>query len=141
MENGFLDTPEVHDNFVLNVIIDLENRVICLETEYRDGKPPESPRELTDLYFVDVAAHHFDYCSGPSILFDIESVSVESLLKEWQTLFERGLKYGWPLTSVETMDELVNQFVKDRLRGFRIRGGVGLDGFIIAAEVNWHQPS
>jgi hypothetical protein len=78
-DDGSLDVPDVHDNFVYALAVHLEQRVLILHTQYRDGS---GPYELTDVRFVGLVAHHIDDVAEPSILLDIELVSAEWVVEQ-----------------------------------------------------------
>jgi hypothetical protein len=66
--------PNIHDNFVYAVSIHLDQRVLILHTQYRDGA---GPHDHTDIVFTGVICHYFLDVVAPSILLDIETVPSE----------------------------------------------------------------
>jgi hypothetical protein len=133
-DDGMLDRPAMHDNFVYAIAVHLEQRVLILHTQYRDG--PDSG-ELTDVRFSGLVAHHFDDVAGPSILLDIERVPPEWVVEQWRGLFTNRMNYGWPPVKFANLGELVQQLVHLRVVGYRVMGSCGLDGFVLAATVEY----
>src|SRR5262249_26955298 len=131
-----MEHPNIHDNFVYALAVHLEQRVLILHTEYRDRKPPY---ELTDVRFIGLVAHYFEHVVEPSILLDIEEVSPEWVIQEWRELFERGKNYGWPPIRYADLAELSVRLAEQGVRGYRVMGSCGLDGFVLATGVEYQQ--
>lgn len=127
--DGTMEHPELHDNFVYAVTIQLERRTLVLHTEYRDG---QGAGELTDLRFVGVVAHHFDDVVAPSILLHLEQVSVNRVIEEWRDLFAARKNYHWPIQFVD-LDDLTRRLREESVTGIRIMSTCGLDGFVLAS--------
>jgi hypothetical protein len=66
--------PHLHDNFVYAVTVHLDDGILILHTQYRDGA---GPYDCTDVVFTGVSGHHFQDVTAPSILLDIEIVPTE----------------------------------------------------------------
>lgn len=126
--------PNVHDNFVYALSIHLEQRVLVLHTQYRDG---DGPYDFTDVCFSGVIAHYFQDVAAPSILLDIETVSADWVVGQWRDVFERGKNYGWPPLNHRDLDELCRLLIQQRFIGFRVIGSCGLDGFVLANGVEY----
>ncbi|WP_417375045.1 hypothetical protein [Gimesia maris] len=129
-----MEIPSVHDNYVTALSIDLEQGTLILKTLYQETNQRE---EQTDLRFFGVLAHHFNDIMAPSILFDVECNTFQTLLNEWEWLFLKRKKHGWPLRSYETIPELENVLKERDLKAYRVRGICGLDGFVIAEKVEY----
>jgi hypothetical protein len=134
--DGLAECPNVHDNFVYALSVHLEKRLLVLQTQYRDGSGPPT---LTDLRFVGLVAHHFDDVAEPSILLDIEEVPPGWVVEQWGELFDRRKNHGWPPIQYVDRSELVNKLVSQGVHGYRVMGTCGLDGFVLAAGVEYHQ--
>jgi hypothetical protein len=135
--DGGLRDPAVHDNFVYALEVHLERRLLVLHTEYRDG-PAE--QEFTDVRFVGVVAHHFEHVAGPSILLDIEQVAAAWVVERWRELFERGKNYGWPSVQHSDVGGLGEELTRQRVHGYLVMGSCGLDGFVLAAGLEYRHP-
>jgi hypothetical protein len=131
-----MEHRNIHDNFVYALTVLLERRLLVLHTQYRDG---EGPYILTDVRFIGLVAHHFDHVAEPSILLDIEEVPAEWVIREWRELFERGMRYGWPPIEYADFAELARRLVEGGVRGYRVMGTCGLDGFVLASDVEYHR--
>jgi|GEM_PF-1509558 len=129
--DGSLEVPQVHDNFVVGLAVQLEQRLLILETEYRDG---DGPYEQTDLRFVGLVAHYFDDVAAPSILMDLERVEAEWIVQQWNELFARRKNYGWPFPFIDLAD-LSRKLSELTIEGYRIMGSCGLDGFVLASSI------
>ena len=134
--DGSADEPSVHDNFVYALSVHLEERTLVLHTQYRDGP---GPRTMTDLRFVGLMAHHFDDVAEPSILLDIEEVTPAWVIEQWGELFDRRKNYGWPPIKYVDRAELGNKLVAQGVRGYRVMGSCGIDGFVLASAVEYRQ--
>ncbi len=132
LPDGLLQSPAVHDNFVYAVAFHLEQRLLILHTQYRDGA---GPFELTDLRFVGVIAHHFDDLAAPSILLDVEQVEAAWVVEHWGELFTSRKNYGWPPVKFEDLADLSRQLGHLGVAGYRAMGSCGLDGFVLASGV------
>ena len=75
-----MEVPAVHDNYVTALSIDLEQGTLILKTLYQEMNQRE---EQTDLRFFGVLAHHFNDIMAPSILFDVEWNTFQTLLNEF----------------------------------------------------------
>jgi hypothetical protein len=135
-DDGLLQHPEVHDNFVYALAIHLERRILLLHTQYRDGP---GPYELTDVRFVGLVAHHFDDVAEPSILLDIERVPAEWVVEQWRELFLSRKNYGWPLLNYTDLADLTRQLADRAVVGYRVMGSCGLDGFVLASRAEYRQ--
>ena len=133
-DDGSADEPSVHDNFVYALSVHLEKRLLVLHTDYRDSA---GPRTLTDLRFVGLVAHHFDDVAEPSILLDIEEVTPGWVVEQWGELFDRRKNYGWPPIEYADRSELVDKLASQGVRGYRVMGSCGLDGFVLAERVEY----
>jgi hypothetical protein len=133
-DDGLLDRPAIHDNFVYALAVHLEQRVLVLHTQYRDGP---GPGELTDVQFLGLVAHHFDDVAEPSILLDIERVPAEWVVEHWKALFTSRMNSGWPPLRFADLSELVRQLADLRVVGYRVMWSCGLDGFVLAATAEY----
>ncbi|MDB5336696.1 MAG: hypothetical protein JWN70_2315 [Planctomycetaceae bacterium] len=124
-----LEHPNVHDNFVYALNVQLEEQVLVLHTQYRDGA---GPYPFIDLRFLGVVAHHFDDLVAPSILFDIEQVDASWIVEVWGDLFVSRKNYGWPISDFADLADLSLQLTKSGVVGYRVWGSCGLGGFILA---------
>jgi len=115
------DEASIHDNHVLSYMVDCQERQITLCTVYPHAEPPER----TDIIFSGVAAHHFERGDMVTILFDVQEVSPEQVYAEYGDLFERNKTYGWPEVQRDT----------EAVKGFLISSSYGLEGFVLAQEM------
>jgi hypothetical protein len=135
-DDGLLELPNVHDNFVYALAVHLEQRVLILHTQYRD-RP--GPHELTDVRFVGLVAHHFADVAEPSILLDIELVPAGWVVEQWAALFASRKNYGWPGLEFTDLADLVQQLANRQVVGYRIMGSCGLDGFVLASDAQYRR--
>lgn len=128
--------PNIHDNFVYAVSIQLDKRVLILHTQYRDGA---RPHDFTDICFTGVIGHYFLDVVAPSILLDIETVPSEWVVEQWRSVFERGKNYGWPPLNHHDLDELCRLMKEKDIIGYRVMGTCGLDGFVLALGITYRK--
>lgn len=134
--DGFSQTPDVHDNFVYALAVHLEQRVLVLHTQYRDGA---GPNDLIDLRFAGLVAYHFDDVAAPSILLDVERVAAASVVEQWGDLFLARKNYGWPPVRFTDLADLSQQLGEQGAVGYRVMGSCGLDGFVLAASAEYRR--
>lgn len=130
-----MEQPNIHDNFVYAIRIHREQKVLVLHTPYRDG---DGPHDFTDVRFSGVIAHHFRHITAPSILFNIEEVTPRWIVRdEWKELFDEGKKCNWPTFELRDPTMLLERIAADGIRGFTVSGVTGVDGFVLAKEVDF----
>ena len=137
-DDGSLEQPHVHDNFVYAMSVHLEDHFLVLHSEYRDG---DGPSELVDVRFGGVIAHHFDDVASPSILLDIERVPVDWVVQRWGRLFESRRNYGWPPVVSSDPADLSVKLTARGVSGYRVMGSCGLDGFVLATSASYRLQS
>jgi len=121
----------IHDNFLLSYTVDAGEKRITLHTAYYDREP----HEFTDVLFTGVLAYHFEGDDLRTVLFDIEQTSFQHIYKNHQDLFEHRKNYGWPLSSYNTVEELMQTLTDLNIQAFEISSACGLDGFVLAQEM------
>ena len=120
----------VHDNFLQGYSVDGVNRRIELFTEYQDGG---EPFEITTVVFSGVIDHYFRNCILPSIVFDIEEVDPEEILKRDKKLIDEGHRIGgWPSFWRESVRKMKTEIMDKQGRMFKISSSYGLDGWVVA---------
>jgi len=121
----------VHDNFIVSYTVDCAKREIRLRTEYRDREP----LKLTDIVFRGVLAYHFEGDNFNSIMFDVEEVEPEQIVKQNRALFEEGQRHCWPGSWNESEASAIQHIKKERLKGFFLRASYGMGGWVLAREM------
>jgi hypothetical protein len=122
----------VHDNFVYAYVVLCEEHRLILHTHYRDG----GANEFTDIVFTGVQAHHFEGSLDSNILFDVEEVEPEWIVREFADLFAQQKKYGWPVIGCEE-PELLARLLRERgAKGYVIHSSYGLGGWVLASEMS-----
>jgi hypothetical protein len=121
----------IHDNFVVGWSVSCVERTVVLHIEYGDAKP----NEATDVVFRGIEAYHIVGDNLQSILFDIEDVTMETILRDFALEFESGVKYGWPGNWNKSMFACREHLIGRKLKGWRISSSYGLEGFVIAENM------
>jgi hypothetical protein len=134
--DGLSETPNVHDNFVYALAADLDQQVLVLHTQYRDG---DGPYDLIDLRFVGMVAYYFDDVAAPSILLDVQRVEAAWVVEQWGELFLARKNYGWPPVRFTDLADLSRQLGERGVVGYRVIGSCGLDGFVLASSVEYRR--
>jgi hypothetical protein len=80
-------------------------------------------------------AYHIVGDNLQTILFDIEECSTEGILSDYSSEFEAGVKYGWPGVWNTSLEACRDYFARNKLRGWSISSSYGLDGFVIAEDM------
>jgi hypothetical protein len=120
---------EVHDNHLYAYVVDCENQRIVLHTVFRDREP----HEFTDVVFHGVCAHHFEQALPGNILFDVEEIDVDVLVRENASLFEASWRYAWP--PIEYRGDLATLTAALRgasIRAYSVSSSLGLSGWVLA---------
>ena len=126
-----MDTKiSIHDNFVLSYTIDCEKQNITFHTVFHDNEP----HEYTEITFLKVAGYCFEGDNFQTILFDIYQATPEEVYNSNSELFERRKNYAWPF-DYNTKQELIEKLDKKGVRGFFISSSYGMDGFVLAEEM------
>jgi hypothetical protein len=120
----------IHDNYVLSYTIDCEKQSITFRTVFHDNEP----HEYTEIIFTKVAGYHFEGDNFQTILFDIYQSSPEEIYASHSELFERRKDYAWPF-DYNTKQDLMEKLDKKSVKGFLISSSYGMDGFVLAAEM------
>ena len=122
----------IHDNFVYSFIIACEERLIVLHTEFRDS----GAGEFTDVVFSGVVAHQFQDVLASNILFGIEAVEVDQVVRSWADLFADRKRYAWPnQIKYRDPEHLVSLLHERGLKAFEISSSFGLSGFVFATAM------
>jgi hypothetical protein len=125
METG----PSIHDNNVYAYSVDCEGRRLILHTL----NPDREPQEFTDVVFHDVVSHNFDYVLAGNILFDVDEVELESLVRDHGCLFEESWRFGWPSVDYGgNLDVLVSLLMAQSVHAYSISSSYGLSGWVLA---------
>jgi hypothetical protein len=127
------DEISVHDNFLVSYEVLCERRKLRLCTEYRDGG---EPYEITDVTFSGVVAYDFRHDSEMgTIIFDIAEVPGANIYTQHCDQFRAGLNYGWPGQWAESAESAERYFQQHSIRGFEVSSSCGMDGWILAREM------
>lgn len=129
-------TPDVHDNVVYALAVHLEQRVLVLHTQVRDGA---GPYDLIDLRFVGMVAYYFDDVAAPSILLDVERVEAAWVVEQWGDLFLARQNHSWPPVRFTDLADLSRQLGEQGVVGYRVMGSCGLDGFVLASSAEYRR--
>ena len=119
----------VHDNNIYAYAVLCERRRLILYTQFMDG----AKQEYTDVIFDGVVAHHFQDVPAGNILFQVEEVDVEDIVRGWSDLFADRKNYGWPNDiDYDGTEQLLTTLRQRGARGFEISSSYGLHGWVLA---------
>ena len=119
----------VHDNNIYAYSVLCEQRRLILYTEFTHG----TSKEYTDVVFTGVVAHHFEDVLAGNVLFQVEVVEVERIIKGWSDLFAERKNYGWPDDlDYDGPDALIGMLRQREIKGFEVAGSYGLHGWVLA---------
>jgi hypothetical protein len=122
----------VHDNHLIAYAVLAKEKIIVLQTEFRDCEP----HEFTDVVFEEVLAYDFSNDPFGTIIFDVEEVDLSVLLKEKASMFDDGWRYGWP-GGWEKDKEAIEVFVRRlEMRAFEISSSYGLSSWVLARNMS-----
>lgn len=132
----------VHDNWLYAETFDHERRRIVLHTVYPHGETPDD-MEWTDVIFEGVVTHHFqeaNYTSGPDpacVLFDIVDRDAFEVLRKYAELLASTRNRGWPLLHYTSLEDLAARLQTGGARCYEVQGVCGIQGFVIAASIEF----
>lgn len=119
----------IHDNYIVEYTVNSVLKEIVLKTEFRDR--PEI--EKTDVLFSGVIGYHFQYDCLGSILYDIEQVDPNVLLKENLNHIKESARMSGALANLSGSEEESKIYFRESgIKGFYINCSLGLDGWIFA---------
>lgn len=123
------DELSVHDNIIYAFSVDCEARKLILYTSFRGREP----HDFTDIIFHDVVVHHFAHVLPGNILFDVEEVEVEALVRENANLLADSWRYGWPpIEYCGNLEVLVGALQAAAIHAYAISSSLGLSGWVLA---------
>jgi hypothetical protein len=79
-----------------------------------------------------VLVHHFRNCLSGNILFDVEEVSAQQVLRENADLFAEQKNYGWSDIKYADWWDLTRQLTERGIKGYEISSSCGLDGWVLS---------
>jgi hypothetical protein len=125
----------VHDNIITGYMVSCDKRELVIHTEFRDREP----NEKTDIIFYGVEAYYLVRDNMQSILFDVAEYPIEQVLIDYSSEFESGRKYCWPGSWNESNESCQNYFTKQQCKGWKINSSYGMEGFVIAKNIEFKQ--
>jgi hypothetical protein len=121
----------VHDNHLVAYTVLAKDRRILLQTEFRDREP----HEFTDVIFEEVLAYDFEGDLFGTIIFDVKEVDLSALLKEHDTMFEEGYRYGWPRGWEKAREPIETYVRRMGMRAFELSSSYGMSGWVLAQRM------
>ena len=127
-------TRSIHDNRLISYEVHCEDRTITLRTEYRvEGKPTE----FTNVTFHGVQGYHFENDAFGNIIFDLETVGIEDLLKQYGAEVSESYRVAGSPGPWAANLETARSYLRDQgTQGFILSSSYGLSGWILAREVS-----
>jgi hypothetical protein len=124
-------TPSIHDNLLISYEVRCEERIITLRTEFRPKQ------EFVDVIFKGVQGYRFENDAFGNIIFDVETIGVDQLLKEHgeeiSESYSMGGAYGPWASNLETAPA---RLLEQGTQGFILSSSIGLSGWILAREIS-----
>ena len=118
----------LHDNEILSYEVNLRNKNIIISTNYYGTK-------TANIYFNEVLAHNFENEISYSTICELgEYSSINSFIRDYSDLLERGKSQSWPM-DYKTFDELEEKLIKGLYKCYFISSSYGLSGWILAKSV------
>ena len=129
-----MEEISVHDNFLAGYEVHCEEHWIRIRTEFRDRG---EPFEFTEVFFSEVVAYDFKQDLFGSIIFDIEEIPLELLLKKCQAAFDEGRRYGWPRFWEGSLEGARQHLESQGIHAFQLQSSYGMDGWVLAKEMKF----
>jgi len=129
-------STQLHDNNIYSYVVLCDRRQIVLHTEFKEV----TPAVYADVIFSGVVAHNFEDVLAGNIVFQIDEVDVEAIVKEWSDLFAQRKNYGWPDDIVYSDPSNLVAILKQRgIKAFEISSSYGLFGWVFAERMEVRQ--
>jgi hypothetical protein len=126
----------VHDNVLLGFEVWAEGRKLILHTAFQDVSEGE-PFEYTDVVFSGLMAYYFEHDNLSTILFDIEEVSLDSVLEQSRERFKAGQRYGWPGVWNRSEQACRAYLVGQGAYAYSVSSSLGLCGWVLAERMEF----
>jgi len=124
---------DIHDNEVQAYTVDLADQTIRLDTTWSYKEHSERTR----IEFRGVMAHYLVGANNwQNVLFSIEEEPLEALLSEFGALLEEQKNTGWPCI-YEDKGDLLRQLREQQMVCYRICDSIGLNGWVLAREMEF----
>ena len=122
----------IHDNEVQSYTVDMRNKTIRLDTTWSH----EDKREHTVVEFRGVTAHYLVDATYQNMLFSIEEDSIDTFIFDNKPLMQKSIHTCWPCF-YGNLDELEQYLRKEEARYFVISASIGLNGWVLAREMEY----
>jgi hypothetical protein len=123
-------TPSIHDNLLVSYEVRCEERIITLRTEYRPKQ------EFVSVIFKGVQGYRFENDAFGNIIFDVETVGVDQLLKEHGKEISESYNYGAYGPWASNLETAPARLLEQGTQGFILSSSIGLSGWILAREIS-----
>ncbi len=124
--------PSFHDCLVVGYEVDCEAREIRLRI-----KPPGPDAEqegVSTVVFEDVQGYHFEHDAFGNIVFDLESVPLESFVTENRSELEDSYRFGAVGTWAADIDSAPAVLAGQGIQAFVLSPSLGLTGWVLAKQ-------
>jgi hypothetical protein len=127
-------TPSVRDNLLMSYEVRCDERTISLRTERRSKIEPS---EFVDVIFKGVEGYHFENDAFGNIIFDVETVAIDQLLKEHRAEISESYRMaGAPGPWASNLETASALLLGKGVRGFVLASSLGLSGWVLAREIS-----
>jgi hypothetical protein len=127
-------TRSIHDNLLVSYEVKCEARTITLRTECR---VPEEPTEFTNVIFEGVEGYSFQNDAFGNIIFDVEWVSVETLLTQFGGEIAESYRMSGSPGKWAANLASAPEYLRDRgIKAFILSSSCGLSGWVVAKEMS-----
>ncbi len=117
----------VHDNYIVNALIDIENSNIILSTKYEN--------ENTVILFENVLCHSFENIINQNIILDITEYNISEFIDRISQHLLNNKKYCDPPINWENIDDLKTKLTNLKYFGYDIYSSIGLNGWVISKQM------
>lgn len=122
----------LHDNMLVSYEVQCEARTITLRTENRTQN---GTTEFVNAVFQGVEGYRFENDAFGNIIFDVEPVSVERLLKKYGAEISESYRMaGSPGPWAANLETAPTYLQQKGVQGFLLSSSYGLSGWILARE-------
>jgi hypothetical protein len=125
--------PSIHDNLLVSYEVQCKARTITLRTEYCEA---DKPNEFTNVIFEGVQGYRFENDAFGNIIFGLETIPVQDLLKEFDAEISESYRMaGSPGPWAANLGSAPTYLQERGVKGFILSSSCGLSGWVLAKEV------
>jgi hypothetical protein len=127
-----------HDYHLTGYAVDGERGRITFNVSWPYNTDSDIGRAV--VVFSGVAGYFLEHDLGANILYSLSEISLNGFLVEHADRFQQEKKWGWPLFWRGGVEQTLEHLSEANVRCFEVSSSYGLSGWILATNVEHHEP-